>query len=340
MNQQDDKCRVSPSRFTCGMSDEPLTNIQNRPSLSAMPPEANNESPPVKPRSASYSAQCPATLKNDWCPEIETVSQHTARSLPPPVFIIGPKSKVPLDHIASAEHMDFRGSERKNGIDRNGPPSSGLINSLETPEASTDGRGSVISMSLNSEANDNMRRGSRQTTPSETSSTQAETATHPGIFTIHDICLHATQVYISRHRVNWIVRQGTNTVSLQDIRENTSRRRRLAGGFRLDRVHTAGTPVATPDIPMPTDSLLTNTSSICTMVWERALRERQLMMHTERIALDNMAALLEWADTIVWHDVVNSNTEDFARLLSAARNICAWVGDEEGLELLERMEFY
>ncbi|KAF9879028.1 hypothetical protein CkaCkLH20_03261 [Colletotrichum karsti] len=115
---------------------------------------------------------------------------------------------------------------------------------------------------------------------------------------------------------------------------NVHARRESSTGFGL----TAGSDIS------PTESLLTNISRICDELWAQAQRDRFHVPGTERAAVENMAHLLEWAETIVWNLPTEDEYEDdglvefHAREVTAGKNLCLWLGDTERWEMIVALE--
>jgi hypothetical protein len=96
-------------------------------------------------------------------------------------------------------------------------------------------------------------------------------------------------------------------------------------------------------VPEVTESLLANVSTICNMLWGRAQRDRLTVPESERKAAESMACLLRWAETIAfigdmgaWMGRVTGEVM-VGRAEHAAKNICAWLGDEPGWEIIEAL---
>lgn len=112
--------------------------------------------------------------------------------------------------------------------------------------------------------------------------------------------------------------------------------RRRANG--LDYHRTEGSTATTA---APTDSLLANISIICSGLWSQSQRDRLHVPNTERVAVANMTHLLEWAETIVLGDAEAMADEplDVNRVLTAGKNLCAWLGDVDGRGEIEVLSF-
>ena len=134
---------------------------------------------------------------------------------------------------------------------------------------------------------------------------------------VHDICLQATRAYLVTHAINSQVRN-----------------RQPPRSSYADVVVGRHVPV-----PEATECLLLNISNICSVLWSRSQNERASLPGAERVAIENMGFLVEWAETVVlgqtdeWEDA--SDEEDVRQAMVAARNLCAWLGDREGLCVLD-----
>lgn len=165
---------------------------------------------------------------------------------------------------------------------------------------------------------------------------------------VHDICLQATKTYLSSHHVN---RRARASGSLDPLiaparspdnsgsanNENSASNARLLG---------RGEPRMPPraqqsHIPRATDSLLNNVSGICNMLWSGSQRDRLDVLNVERMAVENMARLLGWAETVALGDYDEwTLAEDAAlwRVVDAGRNLCAWLGVQESIHDMENLE--
>ena len=111
---------------------------------------------------------------------------------------------------------------------------------------------------------------------------------------IHDLCLQSTQAYLQTHRTN--------------------RQARAAHPLHVHNYHHHHLDNNNNTLPPePTTSLLQNVSAICGMLWAGAQRDRLHVLDVERIAVDNMGALLAWAETVALGD-----RDDWARALAPA----------------------
>lgn len=160
---------------------------------------------------------------------------------------------------------------------------------------------------------------------------------------VHDICLQATKTYLSSHKANHQARasrfsdppghppgsRGDEGENKQDILE-----RAFAG---LDHISQS----QQPDIPDASDSLLQNISGICNMLWLGSQRDRLLVLSVERIAVDNMARLLTWAEMVALGDRDEwtlAEHDALMRVLDAGRNLCAWLGVKDSIRDMETLE--
>ncbi|KAL1891810.1 hypothetical protein Cpir12675_004815 [Ceratocystis pirilliformis] len=151
---------------------------------------------------------------------------------------------------------------------------------------------------------------------------------------IHDICVRATRSYLLDRLVSacardprtcmpYLQRQRRRSLSpgrfpgssqLQSINARDRYRQREAPEF-ADRAFISAAHSGIFGASSPTRwhrrtssesrpgavsyNLATNISSICTLAWSQAARARLHEPQAERLAVDNMAALLEWSDHIV-----------------------------------------
>jgi hypothetical protein len=147
-------------------------------------------------------------------------------------------------------------------------------------------------------------------------------------YVAHDACLEATKKYISAHRINYQVRRRSNPHTMRPQALDSPYRWAPYPGCRNYGSRKLS------DVPEATDSLLSNISSICQMIWSRSQRDRLHVLGTERMAVENMGCLLEWGETIVLGDIDEWNMSDEAavrRFITAGQNLCAWLGDDEGV---------
>lgn len=111
-----------------------------------------------------------------------------------------------------------------------------------------------------------------------------------------------------------------------------------------------------------TDSLLSNTSTICTLLWQRAQRERLSQLGAEAAALDEMRSLLSAAEEVAFgvaelrsvylgvaapadmddeeRRALETNlrrfTCDLAGVAGAGRTVCRALGSPGGVEAIDR----
>ncbi|KAM0329938.1 hypothetical protein ACHAQA_004105 [Verticillium albo-atrum] len=174
----------------------------------------------------------------------------------------------------------------------------------------------------------------------------------PAASEVHDICLLATQAYLQERRVNRRLRGGRPRrktqhrsrdrpqapvdVSPRDTRWAPYVKGEPPGpGIRHRRRSSASTASVAP-----TRSLLANVSKISTALWKQAQRDRLHVPNSERMALDNMGQLLEWAETVMRGEGEDGQDEverNLLKVLTAGRNLCAWLGDEVGMEMIEAL---
>lgn len=89
-------------------------------------------------------------------------------------------------------------------------------------------------------------------------------------------------------------------------------------------------------------ALLANISVICTQMWMQALRDRLYVPQAERTAVENMGHLLRWGEMVVFgagglnpNEGEACDTQAILAVLAAAKNLCRWLGYEEGVTWLE-----
>ncbi|KAI1872611.1 hypothetical protein JX265_005491 [Neoarthrinium moseri] len=172
---------------------------------------------------------------------------------------------------------------------------------------------------------------------------------------IQDICLEATKWYISSHHAN---RQARASISAEypeavskkeedDGDENksdvfnhqhefpTSPASQPAPVSSHQERQQEHTPPGQPClIPAVSNSLLKNISGICNMLWAGSQRDRLVVLNVERLAVDSMARLLGWAETVALGDgdewMLNGD-ETLRRALDAGTNLCMWLGVHEAV---------
>ena len=86
----------------------------------------------------------------------------------------------------------------------------------------------------------------------------------------------------------------------------------------------------------PADSLLANASDICTLIWQRARRQRLHVIGAEGEALDDMAALLGWAEMVAFAATTGPENlgADRGVIVEAAGSLCHLLDDAIGLDAL------
>jgi hypothetical protein len=159
----------------------------------------------------------------------------------------------------------------------------------------------------------------------------------------HDICLQATKAYLSSHHANHQARAcGASDMPshASPSRETDAENKRSApeagpaSAGQAPRVYRSG-------IPDASDSLLQNISGICNMLWMGSQRDRLLVLGVERIAVDNMARLLAWGETVALGDYDEwtlAEENALGRVLDAGRSLCAWLGVQESMRDMKTLE--
>lgn len=170
---------------------------------------------------------------------------------------------------------------------------------------------------------------------------------------VHRICLEATKAYLGSHHANRQARashSGTAGHHCESGKSATTPGRdndlRSMAGDLNDVPTTSSRPGAIHShlqapIPYVSSSLLKNVSGICNMLWVGSQRDRLTVLNVERIAVDNMAKLLSWAEMVALCDYdgwVAGNFDLFHRVLDAGKNLCAWLGVRETLAEMEALE--
>lgn len=170
---------------------------------------------------------------------------------------------------------------------------------------------------------------------------------------VHRICLEATKAYLGSHHANRQARashSGTAGHRCESGKSPTTSGRDNDSGSMLGGLNDVPTASSRPGathnhlptpIPYVSSSLLKNVSGICNMLWVGSQRDRLTVLNVERIAVDNMAKLLSWAETVALCDYdgwVAGNFDLFHRVLDAGKNLCAWLGVRETLVEMEALE--
>ncbi|KAI0124652.1 hypothetical protein BJ170DRAFT_467453 [Xylariales sp. AK1849] len=164
------------------------------------------------------------------------------------------------------------------------------------------------------------------------------------VVAIHDVCLQATKTYLSSHHANRRVRASRSPEPFKTPTHHSQDN----DNFILSGTPSSGQsqspmPQQAHQSPIPhaSDSLLKNVSGICNMLWVGSQRDRLVVLNVERMAVENMARLLGWAETVALGDYDEwTLAEDDAlwRVLDAGRNLCAWLGVQESIRELEVLE--
>ncbi|KAF7524294.1 hypothetical protein G7054_g11461 [Neopestalotiopsis clavispora] len=171
---------------------------------------------------------------------------------------------------------------------------------------------------------------------------------------VHDICLEATRAYLGSHHANRQARashsnsdshhcRSEDPITAIDHENKTSDvpEDPYHGPTASSRAH----PVPYQDgsqttIPHISSSLLKNISNICNMLWAGSQRDRLTVLNVERLAVDNMAKLLLWGETVVLDDSEGkalNDRETFHRVLDAGKHLCVWLGAQESLRDMEEL---
>ncbi|ORY56691.1 uncharacterized protein BCR38DRAFT_490574 [Pseudomassariella vexata] len=181
---------------------------------------------------------------------------------------------------------------------------------------------------------------------------------------VHCICLEASKTYITSHETNKKVREPRNPRKpstptplhpypplpsnpnydhIPGISSNGTRRSRAHeqhqqnnGNGDKKRLSSAADLLF---ITQPTNSLLNNISSICSMLWAGSQCNRLSVLNVERQTVDDMARLLEWGETVAmprdcnqWSLGQDEEEEILLwRVVSAGRNLVHWLGVPQGI---------
>lgn len=196
---------------------------------------------------------------------------------------------------------------------------------------------------------------------------------------VHNVCLAATQRYLESLRVNWMLRHGHEILTQPGLAGPTRRlrdrarargspyslpprrRRALSDNSGLELMRglggrdrrgdmeevegdgTGGQRQQEPacPVPVPTDSLLENTSCICELVWRRACRDREDVLGAEAAGARRMCLLVECAEAVVLYDAVEwegDPEKGFYTACRAGRDFCRELGDLSGVARVEDIE--
>ncbi|KAI5864993.1 hypothetical protein GGS23DRAFT_403421 [Durotheca rogersii] len=184
----------------------------------------------------------------------------------------------------------------------------------------------------------------KHTSPSDDGQTASTRSSYPGqgdhvstvVGAVHDICLESTKTYLDTHRINRRARAGRSSMSYADSFQRWASR----GGNDEPDTTDNGVDDRLCTVPTSSDSLLSNISRICTMLWVGSQRDRLDVLDVERLAVDNMARLLSWAETVVLgeYDEWEASSEATAwRVFEAGRNLCALLGVTDGVHAMDSL---
>lgn len=162
---------------------------------------------------------------------------------------------------------------------------------------------------------------------------------------IHDICLSASKTFLISHHANLRARASVHSASPNDNSSNfvdavLGMQNDLADA-RLQGYPSQPYSVQLPTIPPISNSLLKNISGICNMLWVGSQRDRLTVLNAERMAVNNMARLLSWAETVAMgdHDEwVPGKDDALKRVLDAGKNLCAWLSVQDTLREMRDLE--
>ncbi|KAI0379708.1 hypothetical protein F5Y04DRAFT_112944 [Hypomontagnella monticulosa] len=175
------------------------------------------------------------------------------------------------------------------------------------------------------------------------SSSSTERANHicATVRAVHDICLQSSKTYLNTHLTNFRARDvGSSSPPLLNQPSGYLANPNIASAGNSS-VAGGGSSNDVSTILTPTDSLLTNISSICSMLWANSQHNRLAVVNIERLAVDNMGRLLMWAEAVALGDYdewQNSDEATLGRVISAGNNLCGWLGVPEGMQAMKKLE--
>ncbi|CAJ2513351.1 Uu.00g014700.m01.CDS01 [Anthostomella pinea] len=180
---------------------------------------------------------------------------------------------------------------------------------------------------------------------------------HAAVHTIHGICLEATKTYLCTHEANRRLRASSGSGSQHHDAPRTPSDSQppftYSYSYNASQSQTPSSQQSHPSdhnkshrsdrsrdkdttIPPATNSLLHNVSSICGMIWTGSQRDRLDVLNVERLAVDSMARLLAWAETVALGDY---DEWAFAgEVLEAGHHLCAWLGVPDAVQAMETLE--
>ncbi|KAI0845620.1 hypothetical protein F5Y00DRAFT_165719 [Daldinia vernicosa] len=169
---------------------------------------------------------------------------------------------------------------------------------------------------------------------------------------VHDICLQATRTYLDTHLANrraraasqgWSVacHGGGSGNSSNDTGTNNSSDTTNSSSNNNSNTCTHNSSSSSNAIPPSTQSLLLNTSSICSMLWTGSQRDRLHVLNVERLAIESMGRLMHWAETVALGNEDEwrvANEQALWEVLDAGRNLCSWLGVPDAVRAMEVLE--
>ncbi|KAI0140164.1 hypothetical protein F4776DRAFT_580404 [Hypoxylon sp. NC0597] len=163
------------------------------------------------------------------------------------------------------------------------------------------------------------------------------------VHAVHDICLRSTKTFLDSHLVNRRARVSNSPHGIppDQLKAETSNTR---SGININIDNTWNTHtqnIARSPIPLSSNSLLNNISSICTMLWAGSQRDRLDVLNVERAAVENMGRILCWAETVALGDYDEWNMADeeaLRQVLEAGRNLCDWLQVPDGIQGMDALE--
>ncbi|KAI1650552.1 uncharacterized protein F4817DRAFT_264256 [Daldinia loculata] len=169
---------------------------------------------------------------------------------------------------------------------------------------------------------------------------------------VHDICLQATRTYLDTHIANRRARAASQGWSMachgsgsgsssNGASTNNSSNTANSSNNNNNNAYTHDSASSSNAIPPSTQSLLLNTSSICSMLWTGSQRDRLHVLNVERLAIESMGRLMHWAETVALSSEDEWRVADDQALwqvLDAGRNLCSWLGVPDAVHAMEALE--
>ncbi|OTA86244.1 hypothetical protein M434DRAFT_399960 [Hypoxylon sp. CO27-5] len=160
---------------------------------------------------------------------------------------------------------------------------------------------------------------------------------------VHDICLQSTKTFLDSHLANRRARVNNlaGDIFPNQLKAGTSKASSSVN-INIDNTWNTDTQnIVHSPIPLSSNSLLNNVSSICTMLWAGSQRDRLDVLNVERAAVENMGRILCWAETVALGDYDEWNMADeeaLRQVLEAGRNLCDWLQVSDGIQGMDALE--